>query len=213
MKGSGPGYLHALLDRLAQHYAGQTFRDEAAHAKDEFIEKGGRVFDDDGELFESRMAAFLEWFLLERPGDKLGVTPVMHALTVKTYDAGDRRGLATLALSRRSLFDVGEVTLEQVELEDLLSGARHLVNERRGTAGFETGQIAEARLFFDGQSMVFGKTFLVHPAEARDVVLGRIDSGLQGGESPADLMFALSRLHLRWTRSRHLTADRAYAEA
>lgn len=208
---AGPGYLHTLIDQLAQRYAAGDRRDEAARAKEEFLQRAGKVFDDDGELFEARLAAFLEWYVIERSLDGPGVPPVLDALAEAGARPAEQVALAALATSRRSLFDVELVTPDLVELEDLLSGARFRVHERRSTAGFEVGQVVEARLLFDGGDVVFGKTFLFHPAEARELAIGHVDRAVAAGQSREDILALLARMHLRWHRAGHLSAARAYA--
>ena len=64
--------IYALLDRLTERYSENEHRLEAMRAREEYFDRAGKVFDDDAELFEGRMAAFLEWYVLERPAAGLG---------------------------------------------------------------------------------------------------------------------------------------------
>lgn len=206
------GRVHALIDRLATVYASGPFRGEAAAAKDQFFERAGKVFDDDAELFEGRLASFLEWFVLERPLTEAGVPPVLHALgrNVEGTDPDARAALAALATSHRSLFEVVAVDGHEVDVEDVLGGARFRVTERRSTAGFEPGELLEARLVWDGERVIFGKTFLFHPADARESILDVVDRELGRGAGRDDLLFQLSRLHVRWHRQGHVGAAKIY---
>ncbi|MDX2021700.1 MAG: hypothetical protein SF187_15770 [Deltaproteobacteria bacterium] len=210
---AGVALLHRTAELLVSRFAEGDFRDEATRAKSEYFELGGKVFDDDGDVFEARLASFLEWYVIERPLQKHGVAPVRVWLRELAPDSDTARALAVLATSHRSLFDVGAVTEHAVELEDLLGGARFSVTERRSTVGFEPGQIVEARLLWDGERVVFGKTFLFHPREARQEVLDLVDHGLSTSLSPNDILFQLARLHLRWYRSRQISAVRIYGES
>ena len=203
----GPGLVHLLLDELAQGFAARH-RDEAARAKDEYFDRAGKVFEDDGELFEARMASFLEWCVLERRLAD-GRPPVLHALAVERDDAR-QLALSSLACSHRSLFDVAHVEGSALELEDVIGGGRFRVLERRSTVGFEIGDIVEARLVWAGQGVVFGKTFLFHPRDAREQVLAHVDASIERKAPPDDVMFLLSRLHLRWRRLGHVPAAKIY---
>lgn len=217
--GGGAGRLHAAIDRLAARYGEGSYRAEVASAKDHFFERAGKVFDDDGELFESRLASFLEWYVLERPLDDVGRSPVLELLaeSARPDAASDlvesRLTLAALATSHRSLFDVAAVDGHVVELEDLVRGARFRVVERRSTIGFEVADVLEARLLWDGEQVVFGKTFLFHPRDAREEILRLVDGAIERGVATDELLFQLSRLHLRWHRQGHAGAAKVYRGA
>ena len=77
--------IYRLLDRLAERYSEREHKLEAMRAREEYFDRAGKVFDDDAELFEGRMASFLEWYVLERPLAGIGLTPVACAIeeTVK----------------------------------------------------------------------------------------------------------------------------------
>ena len=73
--------IYALLDRLTERYSENEHRLEAMRAREEYFDRAGKVFDDDAELFEGRMASFLEWYVLERPSAGLGgKRPIVHAV-------------------------------------------------------------------------------------------------------------------------------------
>ena len=99
---------------------------------------------------------------------------------------------------------------EHLEVDDLVGGARFSVIERRSTVGFEPGAVFEARLLWDGQAVVFGKTFLFHPPDARERVIHMVDKAADAGTPAADLLFHLSRLYVRWHRLGHLSAAKIY---
>jgi hypothetical protein len=207
-----PGRLHTLVDRLAIDFAEGEHRAEIAGAREEYFTRSGKVFEDDAELFEGRLASFLEWYVLERPL-AAGATPVVRALE-RAIAAGEpeetRRTLAHLATSHRSLFDLVAVRGDTIDLDDLLGGGRFLVNERRSTIGFEVGDLVEARLFWDGQRVIFGKTFLYHPRDARQEALAAVETAIARGDGRDEILFQMARLHVRWHRHGHVAAARVY---
>ena len=92
-----------------ERYSENEHRLEAMRAREEYFDRAGKVFDDDAELFEGRMASFLEWYVLERPSAGLGGRqgPISHAVeTAAKLPAAERRALAHLASSHRSLFQL-----------------------------------------------------------------------------------------------------------
>jgi hypothetical protein len=207
-----PGRLHTLVDRLAAEFAEGAHRAEIAGAREDYFSRSGKVFEDDKELFEARMASFLEWYVLERPlpGGKPPVVRALERALASAEPLENQRALAHLATSHRSLFDLVAVRGDVIELDDLIGGARFFVSERRSTVGFGVGDLVEARLFWDGRKVIFGKTFLYHPRDARTEALAAVESALARGEARDELLFALARLHVRWHRHGHVAAARVY---
>jgi hypothetical protein len=207
--GLGDLTIHGLIDRLAERFSSGTHKLAAMRAREEFFERAGKVFDDDAELFEGRMASFLEWYVLDRPLDG-GPPPVVSTLAEPSWTPAERRGLAHLATSHRGLFELYAVTERELDVEDLIGGARFQVTERRKTLGFSAGDIFEARVLWDGSAPVFGRTFLFHPPDARDVVLDWVERAVERGVSRDEILFHLSRNHIRWHRLGHLGAAKIY---
>jgi hypothetical protein len=206
--------IYGLLDRLTERYSENEHKLEAMRARGEFFDRAGKVFDDDAELFEGRMAAFLEWYLIERPSGKIGGrTPIAHAIeTGADRPAAERRMLAHLASSHRSLFQLADAADRVLEVEDVIGGARFSVVERRNTVGISAGDVFEARLFWDGDSVIFGRTFLFHPPDARDVILDWVERAVESGTVRDEILFHLSRDYVRWHRLGHVGAAKVYRD-
>jgi hypothetical protein len=203
--------VHRQLDKLAERYSAGENKIEAMRAREEYFERAGKVFDDDAELFEGRMAAFLEWYVLERPFRGGGIAPVVHVLDDdRALPVEERRTIALLAASHRSLFELHEVDDRTMDLEDVLGGARFLVTERRHTIGFNRGDLFEARVISDGAAVIFGKTFIFHPGDAREVALTAVDAALERGVPREEILFDLARRHVRWHRYGHIGAAKIY---
>jgi hypothetical protein len=202
--------MHRQLDRLAERFSAGEHKIEAMRAREEYFDRAGKVFDDDAELFEGRMASFLEWYVLERPW-KGGPPPVVRLLAEdRALAPADRRDLALLAASHRSLFELHANLDRVLDIEDVIGGARFSVVERRNTVGFERGDLFEARVISDGVAPMFGKTFLFHPPDARAVTLDWVDAALDRGVTRDEILFHLSRNHIRWHRYGHIGAAKIY---
>ena len=206
--------IYPLLDRLAERYSEREHKLEAMRAREEYFDRAGKVFDDDAELFEGRMAAFLEWYVLERPLAGIGLTPVACAIEEGGgLPADERRALAALATSHHSVFELHETAGDTLDIEDLIGGARFAVRERRRPLGMAAGDLFEARLVWDGETIIFGRTFLVHPPDARDVVLDWIERAVSSGVAREEILFHLSRQHILWHRQGHVGAAKVYRDA
>jgi hypothetical protein len=207
--------IHALIDRLVERYSAGEHKLTAMRAREEYFERAGKVFDDDAELFDGRMASFLEWYALERPSSPLGdVPPVMHALGDPRggWSARERRGLAALAASHRGVFELYAVANRVLDVEDLVGGARFQVTERRKTIGFSPGDVFEARVVWDGETPVFGRTFLFHPPDARDEAIEWVERVVAEGMRRDEILFHLSRQYVRWHRLGHIGAAKVYRD-
>jgi hypothetical protein len=209
--------IHGLIDRLSERYSAGEHKLTAMRAREEYFERAGKVFDDDAELFDGRMASFLEWYVLERPfvaglGGLAGPPPVVHALGDARggWSPGERRGLAHLASSHHGLFQLYAVADRVLDVEDVVGGARFQVVERRKTLGFSPGDLFEARVVWDGDAPVFGRTFLFHPPDAREVVLDWVEGAVERGLARDEILFHLSRSHIRWHRLGHTGAAKIY---
>ncbi|HXI57233.1 MAG TPA: hypothetical protein VNO55_14290 [Polyangia bacterium] len=202
--------IYRVLDRLAERYSDGRHKLEAMRARAEYFDRAGKVFDDDAELFEGRMAAFLEWYVIERSFDG-GPPPAVRALSEDASLSDDeRREAALLATSHRSLFELHGTEDGVLDVEDVLGGARFAVGERRGTVGFHVGDVFEARVIWDGQAVIFGRTFLFHPPDAREVVLDWVEGAQARGVGRDEILFHLSRQHIRWHRYGHVGAAKIY---
>ena len=206
--------IYRLLDRLAERYSEKEHKLEAMRAREEYFDRAGKVFDDDAELFEGRMASFLEWYVLERPLAGIGLPPVACAIEEGVArPADERRTLAALASSHRSVFELFTVDGEVLDVEDLIGGARFAVRERRKPLGMTVGDIFEARVVWDGDTVVFGRTFLFHPPDAREVVLEWVERAVATNVAREEILFHLSRQHIRWHRHGHVGAAKVYRDA
>ena len=202
--------VHRQIEALAERYSSGENQIEAMRAREEYFERAGKVFDDDAELFEARMAAFLEWYVLERPF-RGGSPPVVRILDDdRALSDDERRTLALVAASHRSLFELHQIDDRSLDLEDVLGGARFTVVERRHTTGFGRGDLFEARVISNGAAVIFGKTFIFHPADAREVALDRVETALERGTTREEILFDLARRHIRWHRFGHIGAARIY---
>src|SRR3954463_6192966 len=139
--------IHRLLDRLAERYSEREHKLEGMRAREEYFDRAGKVFDDDAELFEGRIASFLEWYVLDRPLAGIGLTPVACAIEEGAgRPADERRARAALASSHHSVFELFEISGEMLDVEDLIGGARFAVRGRRKPLGVGPGDLFGARL-------------------------------------------------------------------
>src|SRR3569623_2609929 len=96
-----------LVERLATQFSVGENMVEASRAREDYFERAGKVFDDDGDLFEGRMASFLEWYIIERPF-RDGPPPAIRVAggTGVAFTPDERSVSVRQATSHRSRFEV-----------------------------------------------------------------------------------------------------------
>jgi hypothetical protein len=202
------GDLEGALDRLIEAFGAGEWASEVVHAKDEYGTRTGRVFEDD-ELFEARTAAFLEWYAVERPIVAHGLPPAALRRRAQPHE-GDAEALAAWLASHRSLFSIEEQGDDHVVLYDLIGNGTFEVEERRRLHGVAPGDLLEARLVGWLGKVRFGRTFLYHPAGARESIIGHARRVRDGGGTRADVVDFVASLRVRALRYKHVAAERVY---
>lgn len=201
----------AVLDELIA--AATTDAEDVLAARQEWSQHTGLVHADH-ELYSERSDAFVEWYVLERPGAD-GRTPAERVLRGGTLGEADEAVVRALCRSHRSLFQVHRLEGGVVTVNDLLGGGRFDVDERRRLPGVSAGDIFEARVVPDPDEpyrLVFARTFLFHPREAQRAVLDHVEKWRRQNESRTALLFRLQRLRLRCVSYKHVPAQRIYAQ-
>ena len=198
--------IPACIDQVATQFADCPSEGEIQRARAEYDTRRGRIYDDD-ELFESHMASFLEWFVLERTTDQ-GETPAVLALRKDAAEQAEL--LRALAVSHRSLFEVSQQRPREVLLLDLIGDGRWRVDQEQPMDGLESGDILEGRLVPWQGRVVFGPVFCFHPRPARGCIMKLIEQDRREGALGPDLVFDLAEMRLRFSRFRNIAVDHIY---
>ena len=202
----------ALLEQVTEElYAQHTANVEVAGAaRKEYEERRGKVHQDD-ELWEPWSAAFVEWFVIERVARGARFPAAERSLAA--LDPDDERAAVIRALltSQRSLFEVRAMKVgKPIELLDLLGGAVFHVQAQRTLDGVEIGDVAELRLVGVGGDVLFGRTYIYHPATARAAIVERARAMLGKGATRRDVIDQIATLRVQVTRYRHMPPARVY---
>jgi hypothetical protein len=148
--------------------------DELRLAKTQFVKRTGDLFESDA-TFERRLAAFLEWYTLDRPVSYAPYrTPARMYLedqAKKKPEHTDTGVLTALIGSTLSLYEFQKVRGDSMLMVDLLSGEKVEVFERRKPAGLQSKDIIEARVVALPDRNVFSEAYTFVPREARRTVL------------------------------------------
>ncbi|WP_373049066.1 hypothetical protein [Vulgatibacter sp.] len=205
--------IQPYLDRVIAWATGPERQEEILRAKEEFRQRTGEFHEDD-KSFEPRMAAFLEFFLFDRPLEREGVPPVQAFLDAQRSElpAEDLPRLEALASGLHGIFEIRKLgTKHGLRIREVLSGKDYEIYERRELVGLSKGDILDARIVpWDEESWVFTGAFLYHPAEARKQVLKEAKRRAKADASPLEFAWELARLALKLERYRNVAVEHIY---
>jgi hypothetical protein len=207
--------LAELHDRLLAWAGAEERQPWLLEARRAWFARVGEPHEED-QSYEHRMNGLLDHYLYDfRP---VGVERTIDLFlrdgaTDLTTD--ERAQVRELGRSRRALFDVRRIRPGVVELEEVLGGARHEVQERRVVVALDKGDILEARLLPHEGKLHFSASFVYHPREVRRAILKearRLTESAPPGQAPDgdEFLAQLSRMALRLERYRNVRVESIY---
>jgi hypothetical protein len=204
--------LVALLERIAREYTSGAASEAAAAARQQWLQRTGRVHDGD-RGFDERMAQFMEWFLLDRPHGSARGTPAEAWLRrhgARLSSAERARGLG-LVTSHRSAFTpcaAGEGL--RWWIDDLLYGFRWPVTVAAPLPGLAPGDVFEGRVAAVGAEVHFTGAFCYHPPEVAARIRRHLERVARAGQSGPAVLDRLMRMRLDYDRAEGTPARRIY---
>jgi hypothetical protein len=208
--------FHEMYEEMVRFASEGELGEELQRARAEYLERTGELFESD-DAYERRIAAFLEWYVLDRPiGSGTYQTPaalyVEHMTpTLTESEVGRLEGLTRTTLS---LFEFRGAKKDTLKVKNLLTNEKHNVFERRKPAGLESGDILEARIIPFDDKLLFSDSFAVHPREARKTILKAAKTFRKNGNDDGriDLVHRVARLANKCVRYAHVDPKQIFAE-
>lgn len=141
-------------------------------AKRQYFAATGDVFEDDRQ-FETRMAAFLEHYVLDRPSPTSGLTPARACYLARIAERNIERSEALRAFTEtvHSLFEVKKLETGKLKILDLFTDVEHTVVERRQLTGLARQDVLEARLVRYEGTWFFTGASVWHPTQAAPLLV------------------------------------------
>ncbi len=161
------------FEQLAGWATANRFAAEIMDARETYFEGTGLIHEDD-IAFEQRMAGLSEYYLLDRPlsFDSEGRTPAELFLAEggEGLSLEEKETYAGFTRTIHGLFEIRRKSKDAVIVRDVLTQESCRVFERRRKAAILKKDIIEARLIpMDGR-LIFGRTFIYHPHNARKLI-------------------------------------------
>lgn len=160
-----------ILDKISKFIDQDAFSGEISAARKEYFDRIGPVYEDDA-FFESRMAAFFEWFLFERPVEKTGLAPIRMFTEANQDKLSDeeKEQLNNLKENMISLFLVKKKNAKGYLLQDLYDKSKYLIPKSDESYYVSPGNIIEARIIPDGNGYAFSDAVFSHPDEVSKII-------------------------------------------
>ena len=200
--------VHEVFESLLAFAAKGELRTCMAQARRAYEGHTGEILPAD-DTFERRIAAFLEWYVLEWKLDD-GEPPIVHYLRSRDADAtlAERGALHAWRASRLSLFELRRPGTEEAVVDDLLTGGRHRVRPADPLLGCAAGALVVARLIegAPGETGLTGGTLYL-PSAARKQVRAAAKTLRKAGATPKgelELLLRLAFFSNRCERYRHV---------
>lgn len=205
-----------MLDKVTDHFSREErYLKEIVEAKELFFVKTGKVFEDD-PFYETRMAAFVEWFMLDRPMQRVGLTPVRYYYelfeqSLRNDSPESIVQLRSLMSSLHSLFLFKSKHSDTVLVEDLFDGKEYRISEKRQYVGIHRGSIFEGRIVRKDDKFFFSDAYCIHPFDANTIIRKEIDRRLETDRDEfLEFIFSLAGLRLRCDRYKKVDVASIY---
>ncbi len=155
-------YFNSLLHHVSLE---ERYNKELAAAKEEFQQLAGPIFSADRN-FDARINSFHNWYILERPLQHVGRTPLQYFLEFNrnSLRPEEWEGYQELERHLHSLFELRKGESEQAVVRDLLTGKRHKLEASHQTQHLDKGALFNTRLFSHQGQLYFSNYLILHPS-------------------------------------------------
>lgn len=167
--------LEQLIDQLFSFYSQQP-GSEIQLVKEDFVERCG-PFDEKSSHFELKLAQLSDWYIFGRPFLKAKLQVLEAAKQDLNFYAAAKKDFAieseplieklnALQSSQHSLFQTLKVKPTQLQIKNLLTAEKLVVDGDFIDSFFPKEQLFEARVVFWDNAQRFAPSFCFHPPEA-----------------------------------------------
>lgn len=201
-----------FLDPVVETFTTGDYYREVYQAKQEYFERAGVVYEDDGE-YENRMCTFMDWYIYDRDLPAIDLPPIKFFFRKSkgTFAPEEADIYKDFCNTIHSIFYLRKIKDGAIYIKDLFSKKNYEVKDAEINQGFMRGDIFEARLIPFKGTYEFSRGFCFHPVEMEKFILGEIkkvryqDKGRQ-----TKLILQLAAMKLKHTRYQHINIKHIY---
>jgi hypothetical protein len=156
--------LEQLFEFIAQHIPPE----QVLQAKKEYQKMTGKIHEDD-KSYNTRMALFLEWYLLDNyiPGTNNTILENMIEVNHLSWDQSHLEVCQDITNNIQSLFEIKKVRDNSATVLDLLNNKKYLVDEDYSKLVFRKKDIFQGRLVHHKGKWNFTGYYCFHPSKTQ----------------------------------------------
>jgi hypothetical protein len=156
--------LEQLFDFIAQHIP----TEQIMQVKKEYQKMTGKIYEDD-KSYNTRMALFLEWYLLDNyiSGTKNTILEDMIEKNHLTWDQSHLEACQDITNNIQALFEIKKVRDNSVTVLDLFNNKKYLVDEDYSKLVFRKNDIFQGRIVPHKGKWNFTGYYCFHPSKTQ----------------------------------------------
>ena len=161
--------LEQLFEFVAQHIPSE----QIMMAKKEYQKTTGEIYEDD-KSYNSRMALFLEWYLLDQyePGTRQTVLENIIEDNSSSWTPDRLELYKDVSKNIQALFEIKKVRDNSVTVLDLFTDEKYQIEEEDSKLAFRKNDIFQGRIVPHNDKYFFTGHFCFHPNKTQRYIKG-----------------------------------------
>ena len=161
--------LEQLFEFVAQHIPSE----QIMMAKKEYQKTTGEIYEDD-KSYNSRMALFLEWYLLDQyePGTRQTVLENIIEDNSFSWTPDRLESYKDVSKNIQALFEIKKVRDNSVTVLDLFTDEKYKIEEEDSKLAFRKNDIFQGRIVPHNDKYFFTGYFCFHPNKTQRYIKG-----------------------------------------
>ena len=161
--------LEQLFEFVAQHIPSE----QIMMAKKEYQKTTGEIYEDD-KSYNSRMALFLEWYLLDQyePGTRQTVLENIIEDNSFSWTPDRLESYKDVSKNIQALFEIKKVRDNSVTVLDLFTDEKYQIEEEDSKLAFRKNDIFQGRIVPHNDRYFFTGYFCFHPTKTQLYIKG-----------------------------------------
>jgi hypothetical protein len=201
-----------FFNSLLQHVSVERrYNKELTAAKEEFQTFAGPIFEIDRN-FDARINSFHNWYILDRPLQENGLSPLAYYLQFNANSLGEdaRARYGELANHVHSLFELNKTNPKQTMLTDLITGTKYTLDGALQTQHLDKGALFNTRLFRHQDQWYFSNYLILHPNDVARDIRKQAQLRRKAGVPAEDFLFLLMLFQGRWVQYKQMDVRSIY---
>ena len=163
--------LEQLFEFVAQHIPSE----QIMMAKKEYQKTTGEIYEDD-KSYNSRMALFLEWYLLDQyePGTRQTVLENIIEDNSSSWPPDHLESYKDASKNIQALFEIKKVRDNSVTVLDLFTDEKYQIEEEDSKLAFRKNDIFQGRIVPHNDKYFFTGNFCFHPNTTQRYIKGEV---------------------------------------